>query len=268
MTKKKFTPAPAPAPDPLKPPAPVETPHSGLAATVQLRQGRYRGVVLPASSQYPREMEAWRGVPYAESTEGENRFRPPVPLPLAARRNQTTTTTFLADKFGPQCIDSEDCLKANIYRQADPRLRSGGGGRLLPVVVYVHGGAFNGGNGAERDLASFVSWSEQPMVAVNFNYRLGALGFLASTLAAKEGSLNLGLKDQQMLFEWVRQNIEAFGGDPADVTLMGLSAGAHSVECFFFLIFFFHLSFLYLASDNNGPGCFSILLSPLLVLFI
>ena len=58
---------------------------------------------------------------------------------------------------------------------------------------------------------------------------IGALGFLPSTLTAKEGVLNLGLRDQILLFQWVQKNIEAFGGDPSRVTLFGLSAGAHSV---------------------------------------
>lgn len=59
---------------------------------------------------------------------------------------------------------------------------------------------------------------------------VGALGFLPSTLTAKEGALNLGLRDQVLLFQWVQKNIEAFGGDPSRVTLFGLSAGAHSVR--------------------------------------
>lgn len=58
---------------------------------------------------------------------------------------------------------------------------------------------------------------------------LGALGFLPSTLSQKEGILNLGLKDQVLVFEWVKANIEKFGGNPDEVTLFGLSAGAHSV---------------------------------------
>jgi carboxylesterase type B len=83
-----------------------------------------------------------------------------------------------------------------------------------------------------------VAWSEKPFVAVSFGYRLGALGFLPSGLTKKEGLLNLGLRDQILLFQWVQENIEAFGGDPGNVTLFGLSAGAHSVS--------FHSVFVYL----------------------
>lgn len=81
-----------------------------------------------------------------------------------------------------------------------------------------------------HDTASMVAWSEAPFITVSFGYRIGALGFLPSTLTKKEGLLNLGLRDQMHLFEWVRDNNTSFGGDPNNVTLIGLSAGAHSVR--------------------------------------
>ncbi|GIC93194.1 putative extracellular lipase [Aspergillus udagawae] len=80
-----------------------------------------------------------------------------------------------------------------------------------------------------HNTASMVGWSEKPFVAVSFNYRIGALGFLPSTVSAQEGILNLGLHDQILAFKWVQENIEAFGGNPSQVTLIGLSAGAHSI---------------------------------------
>lgn len=118
---------------------------------------------------------------------------------------------------------SEDCLTANVFRPA------GFDALNLPVAVYFHGGAFNRGSAIGHDTASMVAFAN-PFVAVSFNYRLGALGFLNSALAAKEGILNLGLHDQILLLEWVQKNIAAFGGDPNQVTIMGLSAGAHSVS--------------------------------------
>lgn len=81
-----------------------------------------------------------------------------------------------------------------------------------------------------QDTASMVAWSEEPFIAVSFNYRIGALGFVASTKAAEAGALNLGLKDQILLLGWVQDNIHHFGGDRNNVTLMGLSAGGHSVS--------------------------------------
>ncbi|KAH6657671.1 Alpha/Beta hydrolase protein [Truncatella angustata] len=203
---------------------------------VALAQGTYFGEITQKSDKYPRAIEAWRGIPYAQSTGGENRFRPPQPLP----DNLNSAAIYDARGFGSICGNGgdEDCLNANVYR---PRLgddakadaadmaKLGGEGKRLPVVVYVHGGGFNGGAGKERNMASFVSWAETPIVGISFNYRTGALGFLPSALTQKEGALNLGLKDQQMLFAWVKRNAAKFGGDPDNVTLMGLSAGAHSI---------------------------------------
>lgn len=92
---------------------------------------------------------------------------------------------------------SEDCLTANVFRQA----ASAAEGKLLPVMVYIHGGAFNRGTASMHNTASMMAWSDEPFVAVSFNYRIGALGFLPSGLSAKEGVLNLGLKDQIVLFQ-------------------------------------------------------------------
>ncbi|CCC07512.1 hypothetical protein SMACR_02515 [Sordaria macrospora] len=151
---------------------------------VTLRQGRYIGVNLPVEYRFPKAIEAWRGIPFAQTTGGENRFRPPKALP-------DSDQTFQAVRFGENCPIGgtvgkgfgENCLNANIYRPA----------------------------------------------GINFNYRVCALGFLPSALTAKEGLLNLGLRDQTMMLEWVRENVKAFGGDPDNVTIMGLSAGAHSI---------------------------------------
>ena len=218
-------------------------PQPGISAApvVTLRQGRYVGATMPADAWYPRAIELFRGIPFAETTAGENRFRPPVPL-------GASNETFDAVALGMACpgsnatnltttevlAEGEDCLNLNVYRPrgavpSGASSRRDGKPALLPVVIYVHGGGFNGGVGTERNMASFVSWAKEPLIAVNFNYRVGALGFLPSAVTAKEGLLNLGLKDQQLLFAWVHDNIAAFGGDPDNVTIMGLSAGAHSV---------------------------------------
>lgn len=97
-----------------------------------------------------------------------------------------------------------------------------------------------------HNAVSMVAWSESPFIGVSFNYRyvmsrrtshdrtndanrIGALGFLPSKLTFEEDIVNLGLHDQVFLLQWVQDNIEAFGGDKNDVTIFGLSAGAHSV---------------------------------------
>jgi carboxylesterase type B len=127
---------------------------------------------------------------------------------------------------GPKLEYSEDCLNANVFRHVPPD----GEKKLLPVAVYVHGGAYNRGSSSGHNTASMMAFSEEPFIAVSFNYRLGALGFLPSSASQKEGILNLGLRDQLVLLEWVRDNIHHFGGDKDNVTLFGLSAGAHSVS--------------------------------------
>ena len=200
--------------------------NTGDRPSVRIRQGKIYGVEV--RNGYPQVMDEFLGIPFALSTEGERRFRPPVPI-------GASTEGFDAGRHGDRCPSgsregsSEDCLNLNIYR---PRDRVYLGVRL-PVLVYVHGGAFNFGAGKSRQISLLTAWSAEPMLGISFNYRVGALGFLPSKLTVKEGLLNIGLKDQRMLLEWVHENIAAFGGDPDNVTIMGSSAGAHSVCCTF-----------------------------------
>ncbi|KAH8811907.1 triacylglycerol lipase [Xylogone sp. PMI_703] len=197
----------------------------GSHPRVTLRQGTYVGADIPHS--YPRQLIQFLGIPYGASTAGTRRFRPPLPVKASSK-------TFDASKHGSRCpntsvdataVAAEDCLNANIYLPKDNHPRK----KLLPVVISIHGGAFNFGSGAERDVPSLIGWSEEPIVGVSFNYRTGAFGFLPCEFSAKLGLLNVGLKDQALLFEWVQENIHEFGGDKDNVTLLGVSAGAHSI---------------------------------------
>lgn len=200
--------------------------------SVILPQGTVVGVQL--NNGYPQPVNAYLGIPYALPPVGNLRFCRPVKVPHS-------TNIIVASKYGfaapgkallmggPTVEKSEDCLTANVFQPIEHDTK-------LPVAIYVHGGAFNRGSASMHDTASMLAWSERPFIAVSFGYRLGALGFLPSTLSKKEGLLNLGLHDQILLFQWVQENIEAFGGDPNNVTLFGLSAGAHSVCKSFFLI--------------------------------
>ncbi|KEF62842.1 triacylglycerol lipase [Exophiala aquamarina CBS 119918] len=199
------------------------------APTVTIPQGTIVGTVL--EKDLKRKIDAFLGIPYALPPVGELRFKRPVKVPQSSKVIHATAYGPAAP--GKQLLVSarkfeysEDCLTANVFRQSCP---SSENSKLLPVMVYLHGGAFNRGNSSMHNTASMVSWSEQPFVAVSFNYRIGSLGFLPSSVSAKEGILNLGLRDQELLFEWVQENIEAFGGDKTDVTLVGMSAGAHSI---------------------------------------
>lgn len=197
---------------------------------IQLPQGTVVGTV--SQEKYPHAVEAWKGIPYALPPTGERRFRPPEKVGKSEATIDATKFGPRAPakqfvRVGPELEESEDCLTVNVFRQAkDDQSAS------LPVAVYIHGGAFNRGNAAMHDTAAMVGWSEQPFVAVSFSYRIGALGFLPSKLSAKEGALNLGLKDQICLLDWVEENIGYFGGNKDHITLIGLSAGAHSVGAF------------------------------------
>ncbi|KEZ42759.1 hypothetical protein SAPIO_CDS6046 [Scedosporium apiospermum] len=200
---------------------------------VRLRQGTYIGRHIPATRYQPKALEVFLGIPYAQSTAGANRFRPAQPLDIAGSTKDGDAIPAVelgpispfTDATAEPLPSSEDCLSVNVTRPALPE-----GDALLPVMVYIHGGAFNMGFGGDRDLASFVAFAKRDVVVVSFNYRLGVLGFLAveDGEGAKEG-LNLGLGDQRVAMEWVRENIGAFGGDGGNVTLMGISAGGHSV---------------------------------------
>ncbi len=190
---------------------------------VTIRQGTIVGAEVERG--YPQVLETFFGIPYGLSTGGERSFSPPSPV-------AATVEEFDARQYGQRCPsgardstpEGEDCLNLNIYR---PKLRDER--KKLPVVVYVHGGAFNFGAGNARAISHLTAWSAEPMIGISFNYRVAAFGFLPSKFMEEEGLLNLGLKDQALLFQWVQDNVAAFGGDPDNVTIMGSSAGAHSV---------------------------------------
>jgi carboxylesterase type B len=200
--------------------------------SVTLPQGTVVGI--QETGAYPGTVESFKGIPYALPPTGDRRFRPPIKV-------EPSSQVIDASKFGPRAPakqflvvgpkleESEDCLTVNVFRPAKttPTTEKSS---LLPVAVYIHGGAFNRGNAAMHDTGAMVGWSEAPFIGVSFGYRIGALGFLPSRLSAEEGALNLGLKDQICLLEWVQENIAHFGGDKQRVTLFGLSAGAHSVS--------------------------------------
>ncbi|PYI00379.1 extracellular lipase [Aspergillus sclerotiicarbonarius CBS 121057] len=187
-------------------------------------QGTVVGTTLTDTLKGP--VDAFRGIPYALPPIGDLRFRRAVAV-------NASDDVMDASQFGPRCPGkqllnpkdtggSEDCLTVNVFRPHGVQGK-------LPVAVYVHGGAYNRGTASMHNTASMVGWSDEPFIAVSFNYRIGALGFLPSTITAKEGILNLGLHDQVLLLQWVQDNIEQFNGDPSQVTLIGLSAGAHSI---------------------------------------
>jgi para-nitrobenzyl esterase len=173
------------------------------------------------------------GIPYAAPPTGSNRWRPPQPVtPWTTARDATTTAKVCPQiAIGGTTLDptsDEDCLTVNVWTP-DPAPAS-----PLPVMVWIHGGAFVFGSGANAfyDGSNLVNAGK--VVVVTMNYRLGALGFLALPALTSEStdhptSGNYGFEDQQAALRWVKDNIGAFGGDPAQVTLFGESAGGFSV---------------------------------------
>lgn len=167
------------------------------------------------------------GIPYATPPVGGLRWQPPQdaspwrsPLDASHFGNHCAQ---VASPFGV-ASSTEDCLFLNVYTPGDALL-----GR--PVMVYIHGGAFQTGESDDYDPRKLV---RQGVVVVTINYRLGSLGFFANpTLTAESPeatSGNYGLIDQQAALRWVHRNIGAFGGDPGNVTLFGESAGGLSVH--------------------------------------
>ncbi|MGE7824641.1 carboxylesterase/lipase family protein [Paenibacillus sp. NPDC093718] len=186
---------------------------------VQTLSGKVAGVKLKGSYVF-------RGIPYAAPPIGKRRFKPPAPpLSWPGVRQCNPFGPIAPQKhnpqgFMPELVQSEDCLNLNVWT-------SGASEKLKPVMVYIHGGGFVSGNGAECDGARYAA--EDGIVYVSINYRLGALGFLyLGDLLGKgyETSGNNGMLDITAALRWVQLNITAFGGDPSRVTVIGNSAGA------------------------------------------
>ena len=177
----------------------------------------------------------FRGIPYAAPPTGEWRWRPP-------RAVTPWTGTRDATAFGPICpqpsLDgtpiaadaiSEDCLTINVWTPARHTRNA-----KLPVMVWIHGGAFFVGSSAQWLDQGPSDLARNDIVLVSFNYRIGRLGFFAhpAFTAAHPGEpiANYWLMDQVAALQWVARNIAAFGGDPANVTIFGVSAGGSSVN--------------------------------------
>ncbi|GAA0935254.1 carboxylesterase/lipase family protein [Pseudonocardia zijingensis] len=201
-----------------------------MSAEVRIDTGALRGTILPDAG-----VRRFLGIPYAAAPTGANRWRPPQPVaPWTGVRDATefgpasrqlpppTTSLFC----GHESAFSEDCLTLNVWTgPADDRDR--------PVLVWIHFGAFTFGS-ASNPLYDGARLASRGITVVTVNHRLGRLGFLAHPELSAEtgygGSGNYGLMDQIAALRWVRRNIEAFGGDPGNVTLGGVSAGGDSAQ--------------------------------------
>ena len=196
-----------------------------------------------------KDVLVYKGIPFAAPPVGDLRWKAPQPvIPWMG--------VLKADKFGPASIQpdrvdsptpdgqinyykeiytdgdpvrSEDCLYLNVWTPASGKVEA-----KLPVAIWIHGGAFSGGYGYEKEFDG-EAYAKRGIVLVTINYRLGLLGFVAHPALSQESpqkvSGNYGLLDQLAAVEWVRQNIQQFGGDPENITCFGQSAGAMSVRC-------------------------------------
>jgi para-nitrobenzyl esterase len=207
----------------LVPMAALAGPAQILIPPVTTAYGPVQGFAVGGTNQ-------WRGIPYAQPPVGALRFYPP-------QAPSNFSGTFSALNYSSSCPQSgnsfginstnEDCLYLNITAPAASTATS-----RLPVMVWIHGGAYVNGEGFSYDPTAMVTQGN--VIVVTINYRLGLLGFLAHpALAATDpaGSTgNYGIQDQQAAIAWVKQNIAAFGGNPNNITIFGESAGGQSVE--------------------------------------
>jgi para-nitrobenzyl esterase len=169
---------------------------------------------------------AFKGVPYAAPPVGDLRFRPPQKAVAWSGVRKADQFGKICPQSGPKDNMSEDCLFANVWTGA------ASGTERRPVFVWIYGGGFTGGSGSNPQFDG-EALARKGLVVVTFNYRVGALGFLATPELSEEtghhASGNFGLLDDIALLQWVKTNIAAFGGDPDRVTIGGQSAGAGSV---------------------------------------
>ena len=170
----------------------------------------------------------FKGIRYAAAPTGELRWRapqPPTPWQGIQQANQFGNICPQAQPPGATLPMSEDCLFLNVWSGAS------NASERRPVFVWIYGGGFSGGTGSSPEFDG-ENLARKGLVVVTFNYRLGALGFLATPELSRESghaaSGNYGLLDDIALLQWVRRNIAAFGGDPTRVTIGGQSAGAGS----------------------------------------
>ncbi len=187
-----------------------------------------------AGTQLPSGVQAYLGIPFAAPPTGDLRWRAPEPVSwsgiMPANRKGAACIQVLRPHdinhyFGEEAT-SEDCLYLNVWSPA-----SASPAAKLPVIVFIYGGGFTIGSSGMANYDG-ENVARAGAVFVNFNYRVGAMGFMAHPeLTAEQGghSGNYGLMDQIAALKWVRANIAKFGGDPDKVLIMGQSAGAGSV---------------------------------------
>lgn len=200
----------------------------GVTPIVKTASGLLRGITEG-------DVSVFKGIPYAAPPVGEFRWRPPQPIKawVGVRDGSKFESNFAQAGWGaaPGSFSegsSEDGLYLNLWLPAGTKP-----GAKLPVMVWIHGGAFVFGSGSQPDFSG-VQFAKQGVILVTFNYRLGRLGFFAFPALSKEHPEepkgNYTYMDQIAALKWIKENINAFGGDPKNVTIFGESAGGVSVH--------------------------------------
>ena len=202
-----------------------------MSTSITFRQGRpiVSAPAGPIAGRVAADLLEFLGIPFALPPTGERRFRPPVPHPrwtepldavdpgpAPRQRPQSRLPGLDLDHImAPDLPSGDDCLRLNVRRGATPV------DGLLPVMVYVFGGAWTIGS---KDAPAYAgsAFARSGVVYVAVNYRVSVEGFVP----VDQNATNLGLRDQILALRWVRDNIAAFGGDPGNVTVFGESAGA------------------------------------------
>lgn len=207
----------------------VDTPVPG--DPVKIDSGRVAGKVLASG------VKAYFGIPFAAAPVGKNRWREPQPV-------EPWGGVYNADRKMPECIQvlrphdinhyfgeeptSENCLYMNVWAPANARA-----GANLPVIVFIYGGGSTIGSSGMA-IYDGETVAKRGAVFVNFNYRVGAFGFMAHPELTAESphrqSGNYAHLDQLAALQWIHRNIALFGGDPSKVIISGQSAGASSVS--------------------------------------
>jgi para-nitrobenzyl esterase len=175
-------------------------------------------------------VERFLAVPYAAPPVDDLRWRPAHPAQPWQGLRDATVHRFDAPQNRPWWEStasaqptSEDCLTLNVWRPAGTRAGAG-----LPVLVWIHGGAFVMGS-ASQAVFDGSAWAREGVLFVSLNYRLGRFGFFTHPAIHHDGGGNWGLGDQAAALQWLQRNLEGLGGDAGQVTLFGESAGGFSV---------------------------------------
>lgn len=212
------------------------TTNSTSGPIVDLGYAQYRG---NTSLRANFSTDVYYGIRFAQAPIGELRWQPPQNI--EAHNDYNRDEVIDAQTPSPSCVQGmpawqiaanetssvpvpgqEDCLLLDVYVPEQPKSAS------LPVLVNIHGGGYTEGNAAGNAWQALVDASGGEFIFVSTQYRLGAYGFLSSAEVRENGQPNAGLLDQRSALQWVQRNIRAFGGDPAQVTIIGGSAGGGS----------------------------------------